>query len=122
MKIPKDLETIRNMLLCDSDDEEDIVLDESDTDEEEYILERKDVIGRAKDLTGILDTCKCLVNDCITESISEETNKYICSVKTNYSRSRDASDTHGAEKNISSFGLDLFVWCLPGKNGLNAMK
>ncbi|GFT62021.1 hypothetical protein NPIL_326971 [Nephila pilipes] len=36
-------ETKRNMLLCDSDDDEDIVLDESDTDDEEHISEREDV-------------------------------------------------------------------------------
>ncbi|GFU42525.1 hypothetical protein NPIL_195571, partial [Nephila pilipes] len=40
MKNPIDLETIRNMLLCDSDEDEDIVLDESDTDEVEHISER----------------------------------------------------------------------------------
>ncbi|GFU42775.1 hypothetical protein NPIL_472191 [Nephila pilipes] len=39
---PIDLETISNMLLCDSDEEEDIVLDESDTDEEEHISEREE--------------------------------------------------------------------------------
>ncbi|GFS67635.1 hypothetical protein NPIL_238461 [Nephila pilipes] len=48
------------------------------------------VIVRAKDLTDILDICKSLITDRITKSIVEETNKYICSVKTNYSRSRDA--------------------------------
>ncbi|GFS71353.1 hypothetical protein NPIL_127031 [Nephila pilipes] len=42
MKNPIDLDIIRNMLLCDNNEEEDIVLDESDTDEEENISERED--------------------------------------------------------------------------------
>ncbi|GFS40822.1 hypothetical protein NPIL_389611 [Nephila pilipes] len=40
---PNDLKTIRNMILCDSEDDEDIVLDENDTDEEEHILKRQDM-------------------------------------------------------------------------------
>ncbi|GFS77662.1 hypothetical protein NPIL_501571 [Nephila pilipes] len=39
---PKDLETIINIFLCESDDDEAIVLDESDTDEEEHISIRED--------------------------------------------------------------------------------
>jgi hypothetical protein len=42
MNNPNDFEAIGNMLLCDSDDyEEDIVLSESDTDEEEHVSERE---------------------------------------------------------------------------------
>ncbi|GFT68135.1 hypothetical protein NPIL_140441 [Nephila pilipes] len=103
------------MLLCDSDDDEDIVLDESGTDEEEPISEREDhlektkraprnicirvpaVIGRAKDYVDILDIFKCLITDYITESIVEGTNNYICSVTSNYTRSRDARNTDGAK-------------------------
>ncbi|GFU47410.1 hypothetical protein NPIL_82521 [Nephila pilipes] len=41
MKDPNDLETKINMLLCDSDDEEDILSNESDRDEEEHFSERE---------------------------------------------------------------------------------
>ncbi|GFT43105.1 hypothetical protein NPIL_699431 [Nephila pilipes] len=97
MKNPNDLEIIRNILLRDSDDDEDIVLDESDTDGEEHVSERDTVIGRAKHLTNILVTCKCIITDRITESMVEETNKYVCSVETNHSSSREARNTDGAE-------------------------
>ncbi|GFS37634.1 hypothetical protein NPIL_589781 [Nephila pilipes] len=55
------------------------------------------VIEQAKDLIDILDIWKCLIIDRITESIVEETSKYVCSVMPNYSRSRDARDTDGKE-------------------------
>ncbi|GFT62017.1 hypothetical protein NPIL_326951 [Nephila pilipes] len=42
MKNPHDLLTIRNILSCNIDDEEDVVLDEGDTEEEEDISERED--------------------------------------------------------------------------------
>ncbi|GFT56356.1 hypothetical protein NPIL_164261 [Nephila pilipes] len=42
MKNPNDFETIRNMLSCDSDDDDDIVLDEIDIEEEEHISEREE--------------------------------------------------------------------------------
>ncbi|GFT58491.1 hypothetical protein NPIL_266221, partial [Nephila pilipes] len=42
VKDHNDVDTIKNMFLCDSDDDEDIALDESDTNEEEHILERED--------------------------------------------------------------------------------
>ena len=43
MSDPNDLETIRKLLLCDSDDDDDIALDldESDTEEEEHVSERE---------------------------------------------------------------------------------
>ncbi|GFT75491.1 hypothetical protein NPIL_274771 [Nephila pilipes] len=41
-KDPNGIETIRNILLCHSDEQEDIVLDENDTDEEEHISGRED--------------------------------------------------------------------------------
>ncbi|GFU33339.1 uncharacterized protein NPIL_173861 [Nephila pilipes] len=41
MKDPNDLEFIINMLLVDSDDDKDILSDESDTDEEEHFSERE---------------------------------------------------------------------------------
>ncbi|GFU45932.1 hypothetical protein NPIL_217511 [Nephila pilipes] len=43
MKDSNDLETKGNMVLCNSDDVEDIVLGKSDTDEEEHISERDDL-------------------------------------------------------------------------------
>ncbi|GFT53755.1 hypothetical protein NPIL_98531 [Nephila pilipes] len=42
MKNPNNLEILRNFLLCDINDDEDIVLDESDAYEEEHISERED--------------------------------------------------------------------------------
>ncbi|GFS75852.1 hypothetical protein NPIL_594451 [Nephila pilipes] len=42
MKDYNDHETIKNMFLCDSEDDEDIGLDESDTDENEHISEREE--------------------------------------------------------------------------------
>ncbi|GFT22014.1 hypothetical protein NPIL_71681 [Nephila pilipes] len=41
MKNPKNLETIRNMFLCGSEDDEAVVLDESETEEEEHISGRE---------------------------------------------------------------------------------
>ena len=41
MKDPNDPQTIKKLVLCDSDDDEDIVLDESDTDEKEHISKSK---------------------------------------------------------------------------------
>ncbi|GFS54619.1 hypothetical protein NPIL_323381 [Nephila pilipes] len=41
MKNPNDLETITNIHSYDSDDDEDIALDESDTDDKEHISERE---------------------------------------------------------------------------------
>ncbi|GFT37217.1 hypothetical protein NPIL_245641 [Nephila pilipes] len=84
------------------------------------------VICRSKDLTYILVICKYLITDRITESIVEETNKYICSVKTNYSRSRDARDTDGAEIE-ALLGLLYLVGIYFGtrrivENGLNVKK
>lgn len=166
MNDPNDLETIRKLLLSESDDEEDVVIDESDTDEEEHISERENdsesemsaesnsenednddkssetyvahlkknrkiidswvwhkkpfkktkraprnicihvpgVIGPAKNLTDIVDIWKCLITDSMIESIVEDTNMFISSVRPNYSRERDARDTNGAEIN-ALFGL-----------------
>ncbi|GFT33409.1 hypothetical protein NPIL_695851 [Nephila pilipes] len=112
MKNPNDLETIRNIILINSDDEEDIALDEIDADEEH--ISEGEVIEQAKNLTDILDVWKCLITDCIIESIVYENNKYICSWKPNYFRSKNARDTDGAEiKDL----LDLFylVGCLAWK-------
>ncbi|GFT55577.1 hypothetical protein NPIL_527721 [Nephila pilipes] len=154
MKNTNDLETIRNMLLCNSDYDEDT----GDIEEEEHISERKDdsesegvhqaiqkmkimkiglqmpkyhtlknrniieswkwrktlfkkskrarrnihfhvpaVIGRAKDLTNILNIWKCLITYRITRRIIEESNKFICYLKPNNSRLRDARDMEGTE-------------------------
>lgn len=41
MNNPNDLETMRNVLLCDNDDDEDILLDVSETDEEEHVSGRE---------------------------------------------------------------------------------
>ncbi|GFU33188.1 hypothetical protein NPIL_561751 [Nephila pilipes] len=92
MKNPNDHETIRNVLLCDSDDENGIV----HKHEEELILE-SEVIGQAKDLTHILDIWKYLITDRVTERIVEEIKKCICSLKHNYSRLRDVRDMDGTE-------------------------
>ncbi|GFT65626.1 hypothetical protein NPIL_149421 [Nephila pilipes] len=43
MKDPNDFETIRNILLCDSDDDN-IVLDESDTDEKKSTFQKEKML------------------------------------------------------------------------------
>ncbi len=56
-----------------------------------------EVIGAAKNLTDILDRWKCFITDPLIESMIEDTNKYINSVRRSNSRSRDGPDTDGAE-------------------------
>ncbi|GFS56395.1 hypothetical protein NPIL_153171 [Nephila pilipes] len=105
------------MLLCNNDDEEDIVLDESDAEDEEHISDREDDSDYRVALRDISDVWKCLFTDRITKIIVEENNKYICSMKPNYSRSRDVRDTDGAE--IEGLSALLYLAGVYHKNRVN---
>ncbi|GFU49603.1 hypothetical protein NPIL_225241 [Nephila pilipes] len=59
------------MLLCDSDDYEDIVLDESETDEEEHISEREDDSESERVQQAIQKIKKPVENDLCSAFLSE---------------------------------------------------